>query len=69
MSIATIADKLAAALRMMPCLCRKREFAWPFFSKDDKRPDHTCPRCESLALYDAYVSIVQTPGKPQGPTP
>lgn len=59
-----IAAKLAAALRHMPCSCRKRALAWPFFSKEDKRSDHICAACEALALWDAHKSIVQFPKTP-----
>jgi hypothetical protein len=50
----SIAEKLAAALRNMPCLCVVEGF-WPW-----KKP-RTCARCAALAEYDAFVAIVQVP--------
>jgi hypothetical protein len=70
MSITDVAGKLASALRMMPCTCSYAG-AWPTFKAEacvgekSKHKLKTCARCESLALYDAHASIVQTPGQPQ----
>jgi hypothetical protein len=60
-TLVLIAAKLATALRRMPCSCRKRTLAWPFFKHDDPRPDHICAPCEALAEYDAFTAIMQLP--------
>lgn len=53
MSTMTLTDHLAAALRRMPCTC-KRVGEWPIFQRADKA--ETCARCEALARYDAEMA-------------
>lgn len=62
MSLPFIAEKLAGALRNMPCTCKPID-SWPAFA--NKSRVSKCARCEALELYDAHISIVQLPkGKP-----
>lgn len=53
-----IAFRLAAALRRMPCTC-KRVGEWPIFQREDKA--QKCAPCVALEEYDAFTSIVQVP--------
>jgi hypothetical protein len=60
-TIREVAEKLAAALRMMPCTCIEVG-SWPLFNAETTtHKPKTCAKCEALALYDAHVSIVQEP--------
>lgn len=67
-----ISEKLATALRSMPCTCIEIG-SWPLFKaeaagtpeKPGRFTPKTCARCKALAEYDAYTGIVQIPGKPQ----
>lgn len=64
MSLPFIAEKLAGALRMMPCKCIELG-SWPRFKDAKAHPERKCARCEALEIYDAHISIVQLPkGKP-----
>lgn len=53
----TIADQLAAALRIYPCRC-KPEGVWPAFA--NKAKVVKCQRCEALERHAAERAIVQT---------
>lgn len=63
-----IAQNMASALRMTPCACIEIG-SWPLFKAEaagtPEKPGRfvpkTCGRCEALAEYDAFVSIVQVP--------
>lgn len=48
MTLAEIAEKMAAELRRLPCRV-----------DHDKEP---CQKCDVLALHDAFIRIVQVPG-------
>jgi len=54
MSLPHIAAHLARALRNAPCSCVSRE-VWPW------KEARVCARCRSLAEYEAFEAIVQTP--------
>jgi hypothetical protein len=58
--ITTIAAKLAAALRNMPCVCVTTG-TWPRFKDVKAHPERTCSRCKALAEYDAFVAIIESP--------
>jgi hypothetical protein len=66
-----IAAKLAAALRLTPCSCNYAG-SWPTFKAEacvgekSKHKLFACNRCKALEEYDAFVSIIQTPGIQQG---
>lgn len=64
-----IAAKLATALRNTPCTCVVVG-SWPLFKAEAKAfKPKTCQRCDAIAAYDAFVSIVQVPAVPAKDVP
>ena len=65
-----IAAELASVLRLTPCTCNEAG-SWPTFkaaacvSEKSKHQLKQCRRCQVLAKYDAYASIVQIPVPPR----
>jgi hypothetical protein len=66
--LAEVAAACAKALRISPCTCIDVG-SWPLFKAEavGKHQPKVCARCRALAEYDAFVSIVQTPGKEPKP--